>query len=360
LSAFQLDWSKPIPFGKDWRSWSAVDELIYNDDLVKTKISNQTLIIHDLFGVIGTVFNEKNPKNIISYASQKTYLSENWLKNQLPSKPMIFNLLEKIDKLNNFSILKVPKSLQLFEYYLNYICRHSTEELEIVCGFMTKYFTPSLIDIALKYFDDATQSKAHKKARLMYLKKVKSKLPSFEPTKHYSYKDKEYKNLKGTFSDNRIDRATELLIKCLPIPEDGAIVVDLACGNGILGDQLLIKNSKINLHLVDDSYLAMESAKMNVCGDNVCHHTSYRLDNLNIDNIDLVVCNPPFHVENYQTNAIAIQLMRQVKKLLSEKGRVYLVVNIHLKYFALMEVIFPNVKRISVTDKYEVLVCSNE
>lgn len=360
MSVFQqFDWSKPIPFEKDWRAWSAVDELIFSDDLVKSKVNHQTLVVHDLFGVIGSIFNEKKPTNLISYASQKTYLSENWQKNKLTFEPISATPNENLDEVFNFGIIKIPKSLDLFEYYLNYIFYRSDKELEIVCGFMTKYFTPSFLTIAAKYFNSITQSKAHKKARLLYLKEKKSVAPSFKSLKSYVFKNKEYQNHKGIFSDQRIDKATELLTNHLPTPKNDDVVLDLACGNGIIGDQLLQKNPNIILHLLDDSFLALESAKLNVVGPSVYHHFSYRIDDIGVDTFDVVVCNPPFHIENYQTSAITLQLMRQVKKLLSKNGKAYLVVNIHLKYYAILKVIFNKVERITANDKYEILACSN-
>ena len=71
------------------------------------------------------------------------------------------------------ALIKIPKSLELFELYLHQIYLSSTSETEVICAFMTKHFSTSIIKIASKYFEDVSQTRAWKKARLMILKNPK-------------------------------------------------------------------------------------------------------------------------------------------------------------------------------------------
>jgi len=354
LSSYK--WSKPIPFEKDWRAWSAADEIILKEDEILKLVNNRTLIFHDIFGVLGTALNEKKPTNVVTFHSQTAYLKENFAHNEVKEVLSSVIFPEVPDFIPDFCLIKVPKSLELFEFYLSYIALNGSENVSVVASFMTKHFSPNMITIAEKYFENVSQSKAFKKARTIQLTNKRKKLPTFEPIKRYfSAEGDEIVNFKGVFSASKIDVATQLLVQYLPTPKDGAKVLDLACGNGILGKFLLHKNPNIEkLFLVDDFHLAIESAKMNIINEKVNFYCDFNVSAIH-EKVDLVVCNPPFHIEHYQTSAIAFYLFRQVKRLLSDDGALWIVVNVHLKYFAILKSVFPKVERKYLSDKFEIL-----
>lgn len=356
LDLLSYQWAKPIPFEKDWRAWNSADEIILKDDEILKLVNNHTLIFHDIFGVLGTALNDKHPTNVVTFQSQLTYLAENAVKNEVNEgfASLIFPEVPKF--IAEFCLIKVPKSLELFEFYISYIAFNASENVSVVASFMTKHFSPNMITIAEKYFENVSQSKAFKKARMIHLSNKRKKLPNFEPIKRFLWAEgDEIVNFKGVFSQSKIDVATQLLMQHLPKPEDGAKVLDLACGNGILGRFLLDQNPNIEkLFLVDDFHLAIISAKMNVTNEKAHFHCDFNMSSIN-EKVDLVVCNPPFHIEHYQTNAIAFYLFRKVKQLLSDDGELWIVVNVHLKYFAILKSVFPKVERMHLSEKFEIL-----
>ncbi|MBT3407630.1 methyltransferase, partial [Candidatus Woesearchaeota archaeon] len=71
-------------------------------------------------------------------------------------------------------------------------------------------------------------------------------------------------------------------------------------------------NLKSLVKLIDDFYLAIESAKLNLKGEDVYFHYNDTLKEIEENSIDLVVSNPPFHFE-YETNIeISLNLFKDV------------------------------------------------
>jgi hypothetical protein len=133
----------------------------------------QVHIFNDRFGVWNCALHNKNITTIWNYASQKKAIVQNLEKNRLTFDASQFKTPLEVLNQVDLALVKVPKSVELFEWYLQQIHQASTDNTEVICGFMTKYFTPSLLKIASKYFEDITQSLAWKKARLLLLKKPK-------------------------------------------------------------------------------------------------------------------------------------------------------------------------------------------
>ena len=83
------------------------------------------------------------------------------------------NPLSSIDEKVDIALMKVPKSVNLFELYLAQIVTCIKDEGVVYCSFMTRHFTKQLLSISNKYFEVVEQSLAKKKARVLILKKKK-------------------------------------------------------------------------------------------------------------------------------------------------------------------------------------------
>ena len=83
--------------------------------------------------------------------------------------------------------------------FLQQIHKSANENVEVVCGFMTKYFSVSFLKIAEKYFENIEQSKAWKKARLLILKKSKKDIEYKELVNEVLWKENVLKQYYGVF-----------------------------------------------------------------------------------------------------------------------------------------------------------------
>ncbi|MCT4697598.1 class I SAM-dependent methyltransferase [Tenacibaculum haliotis] len=338
---------------KSLRAWSNA-ELLILDYISDKKIANIHLY-NDRFGVFNTVLNDKNLTTVWTYASQQKAINQNLKLNNLVSDSVYKTPLDDLDKVS-FALLKVPKSLELFELFLQQIHKASEEQTIVVCGFMTKYFSVSFLKVAEQYFDEVIQSKAWKKARLLILKKPKKIVKYRELINEIQWK-KDLCQFYGVFSAGKVDIGTQFLLENLKVQPNELKVLDVASGNGIIACEVVLQNSNTEVTLVDDFNLAIASSQLNlkggkaqfICGDN--------LEGLAKESYDLVVSNPPFHFEHENNIEVALSLFKGVKNCLKPNGRFVLVANRHLNYKTHLEILFKEVIIVAENKKFVVYEC---
>ena len=130
-------------------------------------------------------------------------------------------------------------------------------------------------------------------------------------------------------------------------------VLDIGCGNGIIG-KLLIGQRKWNAAvMIDDSYLAIASTEMNLSeSEGFKVIAQYNLDSFEKEQFDLVITNPPFHFEYEVDPSIAIQLMSDTHRILSNRGRLVIVANRHLNYKSQLSKYYSEVNIINENYKF--------
>lgn len=350
----------PESSNRSLRPWSAADEYIINY-LEENKIgSSKVAIVNDRFGFLSTLLYSYKPYSVISYSSQEKALRQNFLANKVdinierwvaPLSPMP----ETIDT----GLIRIPKSIDLFRLYLHHLSEYLSDEGTVICSFMTRHFTPQLLEVAGEYFEHVEQSKAWKKARLLILKGKKT-LPEADLTNKIELDNKEsIEQYYGVFSSNHIDYGTQFLLENLPLKEEDSTILDLASGNGIIARNIREQNLTAELHLMDDFSLAVESSKLNVSGEKTYFHQSDSLELFQHKFFDLVVSNPPFHFEYENNIDVSLNLFKEVKKCLKETGRFVLVANKHLNYKTHLDKLFSSVQIVEENEKYVIYSCTN-
>jgi 23S rRNA (guanine1835-N2)-methyltransferase len=347
----------PASSNRSLRAWSAADEYLVKKVEDSSSAPQKCIIYNDTFGHLAAHIVGKTTDIVWETSSQKGAIEKNLESNKKLDPSQTF--LAPFDKPRlkpEIGVLKIPKSLDLFEFYLQHFAQHCSVKGELVCAFMTRHFSKQMLDIAAEYFEDITQSLAWKKSRLLILKNVK-KQDKKSLIRTFEHEKDTISQYFGVFSSNSIDLGTQFLLDKLTINEDVKTVMDLGCGNGILGKHILQKNKGIDLHLVDDSYLALESAKLNVTGDKVHYHNAYTLASIADTAFDLIVSNPPFHVEHEIDISLPIRLFEEAHNCLAENGSFQLVANHHLNYKTHLDKRFSNVTIVAENEKYVVYNC---
>ncbi len=345
----------PSTTNRSLQPWNAADELILEFIGDLNDEPESTALINDRFGFLATTLFKLQPLSVVNHKSHQKAIERNYVSNSLVLKSRsIKTSLESLPD-TDVGVIKIPKSLEAFEFYLQLLHQSLKENGVIVCGFMTKYFTPQLLEISSKYFEEVEQSKAKKKARLLILKN-KKEIEHQTVTIDIKFGDKVYKQHPGVFSSDHIDYATQFLLEHLSIKESENNILDLASGNGVIADHILHQKPNSEVHLVDDSFLAVESSKMNV-NESAHFHWNDSLEDFDDESLDLVVSNPPFHFE-YETNIeVTISLFTQVQRCLNESGRFVLVANKHLNYKTHLDKLFKTCSITAENDKFEIYEC---
>lgn len=340
---------------KSLRAHSAADEYLLNH-IDNLDLKPQSIAVYnDRFGYLSCHLNKLQPTVIITNKSQKKAILLNHENNNL-NLPVLNDPLSALENNVEYVLMKAPKSLEMFHLFLEHISFNSSSELTVVIGFMTRHFSPKLLTISEKYFEDVKQSRAVKKARLLILSNKKT-VQKAATINTLSFDDQEYKQHWGVFSAKHIDYATQYFLKNLKLNSTDKRILDLASGNGIIAKTIHSKLPEAELHLMDDSFLAVESAKLNLKGKNIFHHFNNDLSIFDDSTFDLIVTNPPFHFE-YEVNIqIAIRLFKECFRCLKLDGRLQIVASKHLNYRTHLKSIFPSITVLNENDKFIIYKC---
>ena len=347
----------PTTESKSLRAWSAADEHILNY-LEEEKISaTKALIYNDRFAFLSTLLSEEKPTAIIDFKSQEKAFEINFSKNNCPTEISTNNSIGKLQDTYDLALVKIPKSLDLFKLQLSQLHASLSDNGQVVCGFMTKYFSKKYLAIASVFFEDCTQSKAWKKSRILVLKgkKIVKKTTLINEISFDG--SKVFKQHFGVFSAKNIDYATQFFIENMDVRLDHNKILDLASGNGILAYAAHQEKPNSEIHLLDDSLLAVESSKMNLEGDNIHFHYNDSLANFEDQSFDLIISNPPFHFEHETNIEVALALFKEVKRCLKKGGSFQMVTSNHLNSKTHLFKLFHKVDIVSQDTKFVVYNC---
>ena len=342
----------PSTSNRSLKSWNAADSLTLNY-LEENTFEGRPIIYHDLFGFFSCFLSEFNPINITEYKSQETAIQRNRIRNSLP-EPSLFHVTDEILHQSDLAIIRVPKSMGLFRMYLQSAIKNIRTNGTIVCGFMTRHFNPTMLKVAGEYFDNVEQSRAWKKSRLVILSGKKESIPEIQ-LENIPSQFGDLKQYPGVFSSQKIDIGTLFLLDHLDVQDTEQTILDLASGNGILAKAAARLQPSAEIHLMDDSWLAMESSKLNLKDVNAHFHHADTLDVFEDFYFDLVISNPPFHFGFENNIEISLSLFNGVLQKLKSGGRFKLVANRHLNYGIHLKKMFSSVQVVAQNKKFEIL-----
>ena len=349
----------PPTENKSLRAWSAADEFILKELSGLDTESKTVAICNDRFGYLGCNLNILNPFSVVDYKSQEIALRLNMEKNELQFQAdKILDPLTPAPEKLDFGILHIPKSLDLFRFYLDYLSNSLKDDGIVICGFMTRHFSPQLLAIAAEYFEETDQSLAWKKSRTLTLKKKKpdANRPLMNRIS-FTFKNgvtQDLEQFAGVFSSGNIDYATQFLLDNLTLRNEETRIMDLASGNGVIARAVQLEKPDAELHLMDDSFLAVESSKRNLDHRNTLFHHADSLDEIEAEDFDLVVSNPPFHFGHEVNTEVSVDLFREVAGKLKPGGRFLCVANKHLGYIASLKKFFTTTNILAENKKFVV------
>ncbi len=336
------------------RAWSNAELMLL--EYIKDYPSQKVYTFNDRFGVWNCVLKQRDIKTVVTYASQQKAILKNMDLNSLNFDPNFVNPLDKYIDID-LALIKIPKSLELFELFLHNICKDANENTEVICCFMTKYFTKKMVTIASLYFNIVEQTKAWKKARLMILKSPKKEILSKKMMNSILFKEKQFFQYYGVFSSGGIDLGTQFLLKHLSLRKNEINVLDLACGNGVIGCVIADQNPDTIITFVDDFSLAIASSKINAVNIKSNFIYADTIESLKGSNFDIIISNPPFHFEHENNIEVSLSLFKMVFSCLKNGGRFVVVANKHLNYKTHLIKIFSKVQILNQNEKFAVYEC---
>ena len=355
-----------------WQAWDAADEYIieYVEQNFQD-IKNQSVSIYnDDFGALACWFADSKPIWVSDSFVAKQSCLVNLQQNNIPIESVKFyDSLTQIDSPAELVLLKISKTTALLEQQLIDLQARVTPSTTVIAAGKANLIQKSTLALFKKYLGTTTTSLAKKKARLVFCQPtgVKSD-PSPYPTIWYTDKPRfKISNLANVFARQQLDIGARFMLEHLSklTDMDNKTVIDLGCGNGVLGLYILNQNKHTKVVFVDESYMAVASAKQNVLVNlpEKEHQADFIVNNCLDDftkkskftKVDIVLCNPPFHQQNTITDHIAWQMFKDAKSVLQNGGLLFVVGNRHLDYPNKLKRLFSNATTVATNQKFSIL-----
>jgi 23S rRNA (guanine1835-N2)-methyltransferase len=258
-------------------------------------------------------------------------------------------------------LIRVPKTLALLEEQLIRLQGQLAPGARVTAGAMLKHLPRSAGELMEKYIGPLQASLAVKKARLLFVTPIdKPAAASPYPTRYQLEQPPlQLLNHANLFCREGLDLGTRAMLPHLPRSLTPQRVADLGCGNGVLGIVFALANPDAQLTLVDESYMAVQSATENwraALGERpVDIRVGDGLAEQPPESLDLVLCNPPFHQQQVVGDLLAWRMFTQATAALVRGGELWIVGNRHLGYHAKLKRLFRAVEQVAVTPKFVIL-----
>jgi len=356
----------PIRNNDQLRAWDAADELVLEhlNSLAQEQplYSPKALIINDHFGALSVALHTLQPTLVSDSYIAKCSTDYNLKQNKLPA----IHFLSSVDNLQgpyDLVIIKVQKSLAQLEDQLYKLREHLHEGSVIIGCAMVKMIHTSNIKLFESIIGATKTSLAKKKARLIFCKYNNTLVPKINPhplSYQLDNSDWQILNHANVFSRAKLDIGCRFFIEHIPSSPEIKNIIDLGCGNGIVGMIAAQRNPNANVDFYDESYMAIASAEHNFTqAFGTSRSASFKVDDClstrAAHSADLVLNNPPFHQQNAIGDFIAWQMFSQSQKALKVSGELWVIGNTHLGYQAKLKQIFGNCDRITSNSKFVIL-----
>lgn len=349
------------------QAWDAADEYLVNylNDEQLINPDSKILIFNDSFGALTVNFTQQQV-----YCVNDSFLSQQGIELNIDQNGLdednitLLNSLDELPADIDIILYKIPKSKSMLIAQLIAIRSRYEQPVQFIAGDRAKEIHSSTLKQFEKYLGSTKTSLAVKKARLVFAtldadtgnKRIfQSPFPTIWPLENSDFSISNHANV---YARDKLDIGARYFIKNLPKVAPEAQVIDLGCGNGVVGLSVLAQQPQAQLQFFDESYMAIASAKDNITNNlpgvaEQCQfHLNDCLSGVEGGSVDLILCNPPFHQQTATTDHIAWQMFKDSHRVLKKGGELRIIGNRQLAYHIKLKRIFGNETLIASNDKF--------
>ncbi len=350
------------------QAWDAGDEYIINYmEELNLSAQKNVLILNDNFGALSCWFSQNHnvtmmSDSFISHQATRANIASNQC-----NEIRILNTMDEIPNKVDVVLIQLPKNNRHLIWQLNQLRKALKPAVPVIAVNKARDIHTSTLKLFEKHLGQTQTSLAWKKHRLIF-----SQANSSTPIEHREYTgwnvpehDIYLDNLPNVYSGESLDIGARFMLEHLPVETKIKHVIDLGCGNGVLAIKMARLNPGIKLTCVDESFMAIASAKRNLAQNLTEEHdidliANNCLDDVNIKNVDVILCNPPFHQQQTITDHIAWQMFCDAKQILKPGGQLLVIGNRHLGYDGKLSRLFGkrNVSVVASNKKFVILQAS--
>ncbi|MBA9044230.1 16S rRNA (guanine1207-N2)-methyltransferase [Streptomyces phaeogriseichromatogenes] len=350
------------------RAWDASDAyLLRHLAAQNVPLTGEVVVLGDRWGALVTALAEHRPTQITdSFLGQEASRANLARAGVEPGAVQLLTTQDEPPERIDVLLVRVPKSLALLEDQLLRLAPAVHPGTVVIGTGMVKEIHTSTLQLFERILGPTRTSLAQQKARLIFctpdpaLRRPANPWPyRYDlPAGVGAISGRPVVNHAGVFCADRLDIGTRFLLQHLPGP--GPVrVVDLGCGNGVVGTAVALADPAAEVLFVDESFQAVAAAEATYKANGVPGHAEFRvgdgLTGVAPDSVDLVLNNPPFHSHQATTDATARRMFTGARRALRAGGELWVIGNRHLGYHITLKRVFGNCELVASDAKFVLL-----
>jgi 16S rRNA (guanine1207-N2)-methyltransferase len=402
FGSFELErW--PLQAESELRAWDNADEYLLSAVSELDVASGSVVVLNDAWGALGVALADRGPLWVSDSACARQAAVLNLERNgRSDSSLNLVGSFEELEPNVSLVVARLPRSRSMFEDQLRRLRPSLSEGAVVIAGAMSKDVHMSTLRMMGRVIGSTTTSLARRRARLITSVWESPSPGPWRWPQSFDGPDPEVRlcHHAGVFSEGGVDDGSALLLSCVRVLAEDARILDLGCGDGVLGLTLAARHRGAQVTFVDDSERAVESARCSAAA------TADSLDRFEFiqagklfpeaeapagpdadpeanpvadvsagpeanpagksstsgvvepGSFDVVVINPPFHAGKARGDHTAWQMFHEARRALRRGGEVWVVGNRHLGYHARLKRLFSRVEVAASDQRFVVLRCT--
>jgi len=358
------------------QAWDSADEYLINhvEEQGLINANTKVAIFNDAFGALASNFCHSSTQNPSVFCINDSYVSRQGIRYNIEQNALDDSNIELLNSLDDLPsdieviLYKIPKSKSLLIEQLIQIKRSVSDKCIFIAADRAKEIHSATLKVFEKHFGTTKTSLAVKKARLVFCQFDNKQLhqspfPTVWSLAHKSTNDSPSReftisNHANVYAREKLDIGARYFIENLPKVAANSKVIDLGCGNGVIGLSVLANQPEAHVQFIDESTMAIASAKQNILTNQPesienCEFTlNDSLTDIEGGSVDLILCNPPFHQNTATTDHIAWQMFKDSHRVLKKGGELRIIGNQQLAYHIKLQRLFGNETLIASNNKF--------
>ena len=235
-------------------------------------------------------------------------------------------------------LVKAPKALDALREIAETVAATAADDVVLHVGGRVKHMTHAMNDVLRESFTDVSATLARQKSRVLVARGPRRGRPSsFPRSEHHADLGLTVCAHGAAFAGTKVDVGTRMLLGVLDrMAPEARTALDLGCGTGVLAAALAARRLALEVAATDQSAAAVASARATTVANGLAGRVQVVRDDaagiVPDGSVDLVVCNPPFHLGTAVVTAAAERLFAAAARILRPDGELWTVHNSSLPH----------------------------
>jgi 16S rRNA (guanine1207-N2)-methyltransferase len=255
-------------------------------------------------------------------------------------------------------LVKAPKALDALREIAEVLAAGAAPDVTVLVGGRIKHMTHAMNAVLGDSFAEVSATLARQKSRLLVARGPRPGPSSFPRCREHADVGLTVCAHGAAFAGTAIDIGTRALLDVLGDAPDAERALDLGCGTGVLAAALARDRAGLQVLAVDQSAAAVASTAATAAANGLADRIDVRRDDAAASvpdaGVDLVVCNPPFHLGAAVVDVAADRLFAGAARVLRPGGELWTVYNSSLRHRPALGRIVGPTREVARTPKFTV------